>query len=113
MELVIMVYRLTKNLPKDETYGLISQMRRGVVSVPANIAEGQGRRLAGEFIQFIGNARGSLMELDTHIEVALQLEYITHDEYAGVDSKIQEVGRLLNGLIRSLSARRAAPSSSI
>jgi len=85
-----------------ELYGLTSQMRRAAVSVPANIAEGQGRRLSGEFIHFLGNARGSLLELDTHLEIALRLGYIEQKNYQPVQDQIQEVGRILNGLLRSI-----------
>ena len=87
----------------EETYGLTGQMRRAAVSVPANIAEGQGRRLSGEFQQFLGNARGSLFELDTHLEIALHLNYINTEQHQSVQEKIHEVGRLINGLLRSLA----------
>lgn len=103
MDLVVGIYQISKGFPKDETYGLTSQMRRAVVSVPANIAEGQGRRLTGEYLQFLGNARGSLLELDTHLELALRLEYIKTQEYSNLLAKLQEVARMLNGLMRSLT----------
>src|SRR5712691_7098084 len=70
MDLVESVYAATASFPKEETYGITSQIRRAVVSVPANIAEGQGRRLTKEFLYFLANARGSLLELDTHLEIA-------------------------------------------
>jgi four helix bundle protein len=76
MDLVVETYTVSRDFPKEELYGLTSQMRRAAMSVPANIAEGQGRRLSGEFIHFLGNARGSLLELDTHLEIALRLGYI-------------------------------------
>ena len=79
MNLVVAVYRACKSYPKEETYGLISRTRRAAVSIPANIAEGQGRRLAREFEQFLANARGSLLELDTHLEPAVRLEYMNPD----------------------------------
>ena len=103
MELVVAVYRACKSYPKDETYGLISQTRRAAVSIPANIAEGQGRRLAKEFKQFLANARGSLLELDTHLELALRLEYMNSAQYSVLRQKLDEVGRLLNGLMRSIN----------
>ena len=103
MDLVVVVYRACKSYPKDETYGLISQTRRAAVSIPANIAEGQGRRLAKEFQQFLANARGSLLELDTHLELALRLEYITQAQYSSLHQQLDEVGRLLNGLMRSIN----------
>ena len=104
MNLAVLAYRITSNFPKEETYGLTSQLRRASVSIPANIAEGQGRRLTKEFQQFLANARGSLLELDTHMELALRLGYIDKGQHAAVQGKIDEVGRLLNGLIRSLSS---------
>jgi four helix bundle protein len=102
MDLVVETYKVSRDFPKEEQYGLTSQMRRAAVSVPANIAEGQGRRLRGEFIHFLGNARGSILELDTHLEIALRLGYIEQKKYQPVQDQIQEVGRILNGLIRSI-----------
>jgi four helix bundle protein len=104
MDLVVHVYKATNQFPKEELYSLTSQIRRAAVSIPANIAEGQGRRLVGEFIQFLGNSRGSLLELDTHLEIALRLGYITPNQHATIQSQIHEVGRLLNGLLRSLTS---------
>lgn len=104
IELVVSVYKATHQFPKEELYCLTSQIRRAVTSVPANIAEGQGRRLSGEFKQFLGNARGSLLELDTHLEIAFRLGYITPEQHTHLISQSQEVGRLLNGLMRSLTS---------
>jgi four helix bundle protein len=69
VELVTEIYSITKEFPRDEIYGLTSQLRRSAVSVPSNIAEGQGRATKGEFIQFLGHARGSLFELETQIVI--------------------------------------------
>jgi four helix bundle protein len=74
MDLVVAVYEITESFPASERYGLTRQIRRAAASIPANIAEGQDRRLAGEFLQFLGNARGSLLELDTHLEIAHRLK---------------------------------------
>jgi four helix bundle protein len=81
---------------------LTSQIRRAVVSVPANIAEGQGRRLTKEYLYFLANARGSLLELDTHLEIALRLRYLSQDKYSALRSQLQEVTKILNGLMRSV-----------
>src|SRR6266849_4990398 len=78
--LVLSAYRSTQAFPKTETYGLTSQLRRAAVSVPSNIAEGQARLSTGEFKQFLGHARGSLMEIETQILIARELGYLVPDE---------------------------------
>lgn len=104
MNLVAAVYEASKGFPKEELYGLTSQTRRAAVSIPANIAEGQGRRSKKEFCQFLGNARGSLLELDTHLELALRFGYIKSQQYVVIETQIHEVGRLINGLLRALGS---------
>jgi four helix bundle protein len=104
MDLVESIYQTTRGFPKEETYGLVAQMRRAVASIPANIAEGQGRRQKGEFRQFLGHARGSLLELDTHLETALRVGYLSNQKYQVILAQINEVGRLINGLLRALSS---------
>jgi four helix bundle protein len=103
MNLVVAVYRATETFPKAETYGLTSQIRRAVTSVPANIAEGQGRRLTKEFVYFLANARGSLWELDTHLETSTRLGFLNSDIHEELQCQMDEVGRMLNGLMRSVS----------
>lgn len=103
MELTVFIYHLTKHFPKEETYGLISQIRRASSSIPANIAEGQGRRSNREFQQFLANARGSLLELDTHLELSFRVGYINKNQHDDLREKISEAGRILNGLMRSLN----------
>jgi len=103
MALTVDVYAATKSFPREELYGITSQIRRASASIAANIAEGQGRRLKGEFHQFLGNARGSLLELDTHIELAARVGYISEQLHNNLQEKINEVGRILNGLMRSLN----------
>jgi len=100
--LVTTVYRATANFPKQEVFGLTSQIRRAAVSVPANIAEGQGRSSRGEFKLLLGHARGSLYELETHVLVARNLDYLSGEACSELILRIHEVGRLLNGLLKSL-----------
>jgi four helix bundle protein len=80
MELVTEIYRVTRNFPKEELFGLMSQLRRAAVSIPSNIAEGKGRLSKGEFRQFLGNARGSLAEVETQILIAQNLSYLDEPE---------------------------------
>jgi len=105
MNLTEKVYDLARSFPKEEIYGLTSQIRRCAVSIPANIAEGQGRRSKKEFQQFLGHARGSLLELDTHLELALRFGYINSESYQNILPQLQEIGRILNGLLRSLDEK--------
>jgi len=102
MDLVEEIYKTTRGFPKDELYGLTSQLRRAVVSIPSNIAEGQGRLTPGEFKQFLGHARGSLLETETQIALAGRLKYISTEEMSHLLQLSGEVGRILNGLIGSI-----------
>ena len=87
-------------------FGLTSQMRRAAVSVVSNIAEGQGRLTKGEFLQFLGHARGSLLELETQVSIATDLRYLKKEEVAVFGEQSAEVLRLINGLIISLRSAR-------
>lgn len=107
--LAVHIYRATEQFPKAETYGLTSQIRRAAVSVASNIAEGQGRLTSGEFLHFLGQARGSLLELDTQIAIALNLMYFKPDQYEILDSEIYQVLGLLSRLIESLRKGRGQP----
>jgi four helix bundle protein len=102
------VYRSTAAFPKAELYGLTSQVRRAAVSVVSNIAEGQGRLTRGEFQQFLGHARGSLLELETQLAIAVDLKYLAEEDFAQLENRTSEVSRLLNGLLESLRARSKA-----
>jgi len=93
------VYRCTRRFPRDEVYGLSSQMRRAAVSVPSNIAEGKGRYSRKEFLQFLYHARGSLFELQTQLSIARDLDYIDLAAFKSLESQTEELGRILNGLI--------------
>ena len=101
MALVLMIYYLTQRFPREELFGLTSQMRRAAVSIPSNIAEGKGRHGARDICQFLYTARGSLHELETQLEIAIGLKSVTRPEAEKVLSLIGEVARMLNGLIRS------------
>ena len=100
MLLVKVIYDLTRFLPDDERFGLISQMRRAAVSVPSNIAEGSARQTKKESIQFYMIARGSLSELDTQIELCEVLGFLTSAQNLKASTQLETVGALLNGLIR-------------
>jgi four helix bundle protein len=107
--LAVQVYQATEQFPKAETYGLTSQIRRAAVSVASNIAEGQGRLTSGEFLHFLGQARGSLLELDTQLAIALDLNYLKADRYELLDHETYQVLGLLNRLIESLRKRPLKP----
>ena len=102
LALVTHVYRWTEAFPKSELYGLTNQMRRAAVSVVANIAEGQGRGSRPQFQQFLNNAKGSLVELETHFYIAKNLGYFSSDLAESAFQMADEVSRLVNGLLRSL-----------
>ena len=102
MDLVEKVYQGTKRFPKEELYGLTNQLRRAAVSIPSNIAEGQGRRTDKEFANFLSISRGSLQEVETQILIAERLNYIEKDIVQSVLVLTAEVGRLINGLINVL-----------
>ncbi|MBM4163966.1 MAG: four helix bundle protein [Lentisphaerae bacterium] len=105
MELVVETYRLTRMWPDAERYGLISQAQRSSVSVPANIAEGYGRGHTAEYLHHLFMARGSLLELETHLEVAKRLTYVTPETLANAQTLLARVGMMLNKLIQALKAK--------
>lgn len=104
IELAKIVYRLTKNYPPEEKFGLIAQMRRAAVSIPSNLAEGQARHTTGEFIQFISHAEGSA--LDTQLILSIELGFSTDAGAERAFDLIDELRRMLNVLRRKLSARQ-------
>ena len=105
MQLVTEIYLATQAFPRHELYGLTNQLRRAAISVPSNIAEGQGRLSTGEFKQFLGHARGSLLEAETQISIARELGYLEREDSERLLHKSGEVGRVLNGLMASLPHR--------
>ena len=106
MRLVLDSYRCSSTFPKSETYGLVAQVRRAAVSIPANIAEGHGREHLGDYLHHLSIANGSLMELETHLLISLKLRYLAKEEAHGILSRAAEVGRMLAGLSRALQRRR-------
>ena len=101
MEFVTELYRVTRGFPNEEKFGLTSQLRRAAVSIPSNIAEGQGRLTRGEFRQFLGQAKGSLCEVETQFIIANNLGYL--EDLEPMLERLHEVARLLNGLLNSLT----------
>ncbi len=101
-ELLLSIYKLTKSFPKEELYGLTSQIRRCAVSIPSNIAEGYARQRKLEYIQFLQISFGSGAELETQLLIAKDLKYITNEEFTKTNDLLQEVMKMLNSLIGKL-----------
>jgi four helix bundle protein len=102
IQLSVAIYRLTKEFPREELYGLSSQIRRSAVSVPSNIAEGHGRMSTGEYRQFLGIARGSNFELQTQLEIARALEYGNPKLIDEAEGLSFEVGKMISGILNSI-----------
>lgn len=106
IDLCILVYRITDEFPKSEIYGLVSQMRRSVVAIASNIAEGQSRGHKQEYIQFLRIAYGSASELQTQAIIALKVDYLKQGDFDQIDSLLGEVLRMLNKLLSVLSVSK-------
>ncbi|NJL64926.1 MAG: four helix bundle protein [Methylacidiphilales bacterium] len=104
MDIAELCYLMTKSFPKDEIYGIISQIRRASVSVPANIAEGYGRDSKGEYVHFLKIAQGSLKELETHILLSIRVNLTTSEEANQILGECESLGKMLRSLIRSIQA---------
>jgi len=102
MELAVAVYRLTASLPRDEIYGVSSQLKRSAVSVPANIAEGYGRDSKGAYIQYLRVAQGSLKEFETHLLLTERVGLLVTNSIEPLLAKSESIGKMLRSLIRSL-----------
>ena len=102
-QLCLRIYEITKNFPKEERYGLVSQIRRSAISVPSNIAEGYGRHSRNEYIRFLQIALGSLFELQTQLEIAANLGYLKKEEFDVLYESTREVERMLSVLIKRLT----------
>lgn len=111
VDLVDLLYEMTDSFPKHELYGMSSQLRRAGVSVPSNIAEGNGRGTTQDYIRFLFTSYGSLMEVDTHVHLAQHRNYIRQGDEDRVIERLSEIGRMLNGLINSLERRKVARDS--
>jgi four helix bundle protein len=105
MDLVTEIYKITATFPSEEHFGLSSQARRAAVSIPSNIAEGHGRKATGAYINHLSIAYGSLMELETQMQIALRLNFVGTDEISTLLAQTNEIGKMLNGLKRSLSVK--------
>jgi four helix bundle protein len=102
MDLVVVSYEVAKRLPHHENFGLISQIQRAAVSIPANIAEGHGRRHRGDYVHHLSMARGSLLELETHLLISVRLAYVHSEDIRTILGLTDEVGRMISGLIQRL-----------
>jgi four helix bundle protein len=111
MDLVVEIYRICKFLPKEENYGLSDQMRRSVVSIASNIAEGQARDSKKDFIRFLSIAQGSKAELETQIEIFRRLKYIPDNELQKSENLASETGKTLRNLIRKFQEPSSFPTN--
>ncbi len=102
MDLTVEIYSIVKLLPREEMFALSDQMRRAAVSIPSNIAEGQGRDTMKEFIRFLSVARGSLRELSTQLEICERVHYLTQSQTTNANQMIEEIDKMLNALSKSL-----------
>jgi four helix bundle protein len=106
IDLVVRIYKMTDSFPKEEKFGLSSQIRRAAVSIPANIAEGAARHSSKEFCYFLSNAQGSVSELATEMIIARRLGYVGESVYAADNDELTSIGRMIFGLTRSVKQRR-------
>ena len=105
MDFVIEVYQVTKALPADEKFGLGSQMQRAAVSIPSNIAEGHGRKSTKVYLNHLSIAHGSLMEMETQLQIAYRLKYIDLTRFDRLSEQAAQIGKMLNALQSSLSSK--------
>ena len=111
VDLVEAVYRASASFPKEEVYGLTSQVRRAAISVPSNIAEGQARNTTADFLHFLSIARGSLKEVETQVIIARRLGYIDEQKESELTNLTEEVSRLISGLASSLKRKTTQTES--
>ena len=106
MLLVTEIYKISKSFPKDETYGLVSQMRRCAISIPSNIAEGYGRKSTSDYVRFLRIAAGSLYELQTQMEISLNLGYLKRNKFGELYESGREIERMLSSLTRKMNDKQ-------
>jgi len=105
VELVTDIYKRTERFPKEERYGLTSQIRRAAVSIPANIAEGAGRYSSKEFAHFLSNAQGSASELETELIISNRLGYLDETSFSQLIEQLERIGRLITGLSKHVGGK--------
>lgn len=103
--LVTSIYALTRTFPQEEKFGIVSQLNRASISIPSNIAEGWGRESAENYLQFLRISRGSLMETETLLEISKNLGLIKNNDFSDITNQIQEVSKILQGLIKSIQLK--------
>jgi four helix bundle protein len=103
--LVTSIYALTRTFPQEEKFGIVSQLNRASISIPSNIAEGWGRESAKNYLQFLRISRGSLMETETLLEISKNLGLIKNNDFSDITNQIQEVSKILQGLIKSIQLK--------
>jgi four helix bundle protein len=103
--LVTEIYKLTKTFPAEEKFGIVNQLNRAVVSIPANIAEGWGRESSKNYLQFLRISRGSLMETETLLVISKNLNYIDDENFRMISEKLDETGKILQGLIKGVQQK--------
>lgn len=102
MVLVTEIYKLTSQFPKEEVYGITSQIRRASISIPSNIAEGYGRNSTGDYKRFLQISLGSLYELQTQVEICFRLNYLSNEHYTNVQQKVFELEKMINSMISKI-----------
>lgn len=103
--LVTEIYKLTKTFPAEEKFGIVNQLNRAVMSIPANIAEGWGRESSKNYLQFLRISRGSLMETETLLVISKNLNYIDDENFRMISEKLDEIGKILQGLIKGVQQK--------
>ena len=107
MDFVVAIYRITEQFPKEEKFGLTSQLRRAAVSVAANVAEGAAKTSVKDFRRYLSNSQGSTSEIETELLIALRLNYLDEADFRLLSRDLDDVGRMITGLSRSLQRREA------